>query len=68
MFFLNWLYILLQNRRFRIEGEVAIIAKDYIEKNFAVEYKTFDIMKGYRADDSYFFFASAFLNNTISIS
>ena len=27
-----------------------------------------DFIKGYRADDSYFSFAAAFLNNTISLS
>ncbi len=65
---LNWLYILLQNRRFRIEGEIALLAKEYIDTHFAVEYKEYDIVKGYRADDSYFSFANAFLNNTISLS
>lgn len=64
---LNWLYVLLQNRRFRIEGDIAVQAKKYLEKNFAIEYKHYDIIKGYRADDSYFSFANAFLNNAISI-
>ena len=39
----------------------------YIDEHFAVEYKQYDVIKGYRADDSYFSFASAFLNNTISL-
>lgn len=64
---LNWLYVLLANRRFRIGGEVAKQAKTYISEYFAVDYKGYDIIKGYRADDSYFSFASAFLNNTISV-
>lgn len=64
---LNWLYVLLENRRFRIGGEVAKQAKTYISEHFAVDYKGYDIIKGYRADDSYFSFASAFLNNTISV-
>ncbi len=65
---LNWLYILLQNRRFRMDGDITMQAKAYIDEHFAVDYKGYDIIKGYRADDSYFSFASAFLNNTISIS
>ena len=65
---LNWLYILLENRKFRIGGDIAIQAKNYIFENFAIEYKKYDIVKGYRADDSYFSFANAFLNNTISVS
>lgn len=65
---LNWLSILLENRTFRISGDIAQRAKDYIFGHFMVEYKFYDVIKGYRADDSYFSFATAFLNNTISIA
>lgn len=65
---LNWLSVLLENRRFRISSEIAEQAKEYIENHFSVNYKNYDIIIGYRADDSYFSFASAFLNNTISLS
>lgn len=65
---LNWLFVLLENRRFRIGGDIAKQAKSYIFENFAIDYKHYDIIRGYRADDSYFSFANAFLNNTISVS
>lgn len=65
---LNWLYVLLENRQFRISGDIATQAKEYIFNNFAVDYKSYDVIKGYRADDAYFSFANAFLNNTISVS
>lgn len=65
---LNWLFVLLENRKFRIGGDIAKQAKNYISESFAVDYKQYDIIKGYRADDSYFSFATAFLNNTISVS
>ena len=65
---LNWLAILLENRTFRIHNEIAKQAKDYILENFSIDYKHYDVIKGYRADDSYFSFASAFLNNTISLT
>ncbi len=65
---LNWLAILLENRKFRLSSDVAVEAKEYIFKHFLIDYKNYDIIKGYRADDSYFSFATAFLNNTISIS
>ena len=65
---LNWLFVLLENRQFRISGDIAAQAKEYIFNNFAVDYKNFDVIKGYRADDAYFSFANAFLNNTISVS
>lgn len=65
---LNWLFVLLENRKFRIGGDIAKQAKEYISDNFSIDYKNYDIIKGYRADDSYFSFATAFLNNTISIA
>lgn len=65
---LNWLFVLLENRKFRIGGDIAKQAKSYIFENFAIDYKNYDVIKGYRADDSYFSFATAFLNNTISVA
>ena len=65
---LNWLSVLLENRRFRIDGAIAQQAKAYISENFSVDYKQYHIIRGYRADDSYFSFANAFLNNTISVT
>ena len=65
---LNWLSILLENRTFHIGGEVAQRGKDYLLAHFNVDYKNYNVIKGYRADDSYFSFAAAFLNNTISIA
>lgn len=65
---LNWLSVLLENRTFRIRETVAAQAKAYILDNFSVDYQTYDVIRGYRADDSYFSFANAFLNNTISLA
>lgn len=65
---LNWLFILLENRKFRITSDIANATKAYIFENFAINYRNYDVIKGYRADDAYFSFANAFLNNTISIS
>ena len=64
---LNWLAILLENRTFVIERGLALTAKDYSLSEFLPEYKNADVIRGYRADDSYFSFASAFLNNTITL-
>ncbi|MBP3338262.1 MAG: DUF3990 domain-containing protein [Lachnospiraceae bacterium] len=65
---LNWLAILLENRTFKIGGDIAIAAKEYLQKNFRVVYEKYDIIKGYRADDSYFSFATAFINNSLSLA
>ena len=64
---LNWLSILLQNRIFKISNDIASEGKDYLLDCFLPEYKDFDAIIGYRADDSYFSFANAFLNNTLSL-
>ena len=64
---LNWFAILLENRYFDISSPIAKEAKDYLINNFLPNYKEYDVIIGYRADDSYFSFASAFLNNVITI-
>ena len=64
---LNWLAILLENRTFELTSEISIAAKNYLLQNFSISYHKYDIILGYRADDSYFSFANAFLNNTISV-
>ena len=63
---LHWLGILLQNREFDIPSPLALEAKEYLLANFAVDYKHWDAIIGYRADDSYFSFAQDFINGTIS--
>lgn len=63
---LHWLAILLENREFDVPSALALEAKEYILENFKVNYKDYDIIIGYRADDSYFSFAQDFINGTIS--
>lgn len=64
---LNWIAILLKFRTFDLNNEISKQAKDYLIKNFYVDVEKFDIVIGYRADDSYFSFARDFVNNTISV-
>ena len=63
---LHWLPILLSNREFDTPAGLALEAKEFLKKNFMLDYKKYDIIKGYRADDSYFSFAQDFINGTIS--
>ena len=63
---INWLAILLANRTFNLDTPLAREAYNYIQRHFAVDLNPYDIVTGYRADDSYFSFAQDFLNNTIS--
>ena len=64
---LNWLAILAFNRNFKTSLSVAREAKKYLINNFGINTDDYDIIKGYRADDSYFAFARAFVNNQISV-
>lgn len=64
---LHWLAVLLENRIFDITTPLAQEAKEYLLENFAVPYKDFDIVTGFRADDSYFSFAQDFINGAISV-
>lgn len=64
---LNWLAILIKNRRFSTTVPIAQVAKQYIIENFSVDIAPYDIIIGYRADDSYFSFAKDFISNTISL-
>ena len=64
---LHWLAILLENRTFDIEGDVASAAKDYLLKNFRPKYDDdVDVIIGYRANGSYFSFARTFLSGALS--
>ena len=42
-------------------------AKRYLVENFSVNVNAFDVVTGYRADDSYFDYAESFLNNGITV-
>lgn len=64
---LNWLAVLLENRVFDLSYPIAVQGKRYVLNHFLPPYKEYDVIIGYRADDSYFSFAKAFLSNTISL-
>ncbi len=64
---LNWIAVLVKHRLFSIKTPVAERAKKYLLDNFYVNVNAFDIVRGYRADDSYFDYAEAFLNNSITV-
>ena len=63
---LNWLAILLENRVFDIEGDIASAAREYLLANFKPDYSESDVIVGYRANDSYFSFARTFLSGALS--
>lgn len=64
---LNWLAILMYNRKGRLQTPIAKTGRNYLIENFLPDYKGYDMIVGYRADDSYFSFARSFVMNTISL-
>lgn len=64
---LNWIAVLVEHRLFSIKNPVANRAKRYLLDNFGLNVNAYDIITGYRADDSYFDYAESFLNNAISV-
>ena len=64
---LNWIAVLVEHRLFSIKTPVAHRAKRYLINNFGVNVNDYDLITGYRADDSYFNYAESFLNNGISV-
>ena len=64
---LNWMAVLVEHRLFSIKTPVARRAKRYLIENFGVNVNAYDLITGYRADDSYFDYAEAFLNNAITV-
>lgn len=64
---LNWLAILTENRTYWQSGSIAEEAKNYIRQNFLLDISSYDVIAGYRADDSYFSFAQDFVAGTISL-
>ena len=65
---LHWLTVLLEHRNVKINSPITRDGLDYLMKHYHVDLEDYDLILGYRADDSYFSFARAFISNTISIT
>ena len=64
---IHWITLLLKNRFFALKSDVAKQGKDYLIQHYSLPTTEYDVIKGYRADDSYFAYAQSFLDNTISV-
>ncbi len=64
---LNWIALLLKNRIFTLQDEIAIDARNYIIEHYLVDLTPFDVVIGYRADDSYFSYAQSFVSNALPL-
>lgn len=64
---LDWIAVLLANRTFDLDTEVAREVRDYLTVNFMPPVGEADVVVGYRADDSYFNYADSFVNNALPL-
>lgn len=64
---LNWLALLMLNRKGRLSAPIEKRGREYLIQNFLPEYENYDVIRGYRADDSYFAYARSFVQNRISL-
>lgn len=64
---LTWLAILAKYRTYWENGNISREAKEYLNRHFFISPEKYDVVRGYRADDSYFTFAKDFVGNGISL-
>lgn len=64
---LNWIAILLKHRTFHLRSPIAVDARDYLIDHFAIDTSAYDVIIGYRANDSYFQYAASFVENTLPL-
>lgn len=64
---LHWITVLLQNRVFALRHDITKTGKKYLIEHFSIPTDEYDVIRGYRADDSYFAYAESFLNNAIPV-
>lgn len=64
---LHWLAILLEHRNIRVKNPVMKRAMQFVTEQYHVDISRYDVIVGYRADDSYFSYARDFLSNEISL-
>lgn len=64
---LPWIAVLLDNRKIRYSSPVEKQGAEYMLSNYLPAYKDYDVIKGYRADDSYFSYTRAFLSNGLTV-
>lgn len=67
---MRWLTILINNRSLGMDDKMGIKrVKKFLNEHYMVkDYRSYDLIRGYRADDSYFSFAKDFLNNQSSFT
>lgn len=64
---LHWLALLMHYRILHLSTPVMKQGAEWLKENFLLDLSEYDVVIGWRADDSYFSFARAFVSNSISL-
>ncbi len=64
---LHWMALLVRYRNIRLHAPVMRSAAQWLLENYEIDLAPWDVVIGWRADDSYFSFARSFLANTITV-
>ena len=64
---MHWLSLLINYREFDAGSIILHQAREYISRNFPVDYQSSDCIAGYRADNVNFTLAQLFLNDKLSL-
>ena len=64
---ISWLAVLISNRKVRYSSPIEKTIAEFIIRNYVTDLSEYDLIKGYRADDSYFSYAQAFVGGQISV-
>lgn len=64
---LHWIALLVEHRSFRKDTAIAVGTCKYLHDHFLPDTDACDVIRGWRADDSYFSYARAFVYNTITV-
>lgn len=62
---LDWIAVLLANRMVDFEWNVQAYVTRFLER-YSLDISTYDVVSGYRADDSYYSIARAFISGSIT--
>lgn len=63
---LSWLAELMKHREVADSKRYRMLSKKFIEK-YGIETKEYDVIKGWRANASYFYIAKAFVRDEIDV-
>ena len=64
---MSWLGLLAANRTFRTDSESSVRAIGFLADSYLPDVGGYDAIRGFRGDDSYFSFATDFINSAVSL-